>query len=172
MEKILLRRATVNDARAIFEVTKSAFEIYSKSVGRNVAALNEKLCDVENDIVTKNVFVCDIDTEVTGAVRFEELGAGICYLSRFATNPKMQNLGIGSLLIEKAKHECLQTGTKAIVLYTASKMISTLSFYLRNGYYIHSTDERADYIRLLLVNEFEECDEAFDYEGLLRKFGY
>ena len=109
----------------------------------------------------------ELDGEIIGSVRFTILRDGIAYLSRFAMAPDVQNLGLGGLLLEKVRLECLGLGVKAITLYTASRMRSSVSFYLKNGYYIHSIDKSSDYIRAFMVNELVDMDEMFDYESIV-----
>lgn len=168
MDQILLVKATEQDAPEVQEITRRAFDLYAKEIRKreNVRALYETLDDVLSDIKSKNVYVAKIDGEMVGSVRFELLSEGIAYLSRFSIDPEAQNLGIGGLLLEKVRIECLSMGVRAITLHTASKMRSTVAFYLKNGYYIHSIAKDSDYIRALMVNEIVEMDEMFDYESV------
>ncbi|MPN02020.1 hypothetical protein SDC9_149233 [bioreactor metagenome] len=173
MEQILLRRATGADAPAVLAVTHAAFDLYAKEVRKreSIAALFETLEDVTADIKNKYVYVCELDGEIVGSVRITILDKGIAYLSRFSISPDAQNLGLGGLLMEKIRTECAKMGVRAIALHTASKMRSTVAFYLKNGYYIHSISKDADYIRAFMVNELEEMDELFDYESVVGKAG-
>ena len=169
MDHIYLRAATVEDAPAVLAVTKKAFELYAQAVRKreNIRALYETLDDVLYDIETIHVLVCELDGEIVGSVRFTLLEEGIAYLSRFSVDPDVQNLGIGGLLLEKVRLECINLGERAIKLYTASRMRSTVSFYLKNGYYIHSINKDAEYIRAFMVNDLVEMDEMFDYESIV-----
>lgn len=168
MDQILLVKATEADAPEVLDITKRAFDLYAREIRKreSVKALYETLDDVLSDIRGKNVYVARIDGEMVGSVRFEILTEGIAYLSRFSIDPEAQNLGIGGLLLEKVRIECLSMGVRAIALHTASKMRSTVAFYLKNGYYIHSISRDSDYIRALMVNEIVEMDEMFDYESV------
>jgi len=58
---------------------------------------------------------------------------------------------------------------RAITLHTASRMRSTVAFYLKNGYYIHSITRDKEYIRAFMVNELVEMDEMYDYESIVGK---
>ncbi len=171
MEQILLIKATKSDAKEILNITKLAFDLYAKEIRKreSIAALYETEADVIADIKTKNVYVAKIDGVMVGSVRVKNLTEGIAYLSRFSIHPDVQNLGIGGLLLEKVKLECANMGIKAIALHTASKMRSTVAFYLKNGYYIHSISKDSDYIRAFMVNEIVEMDEMFDYESIVNK---
>jgi predicted N-acetyltransferase YhbS len=173
MEQILLRRAKLKDAPGVLAVTKAAFDLYAKEVRKreSIAALYETIEDVKSDIQNKYVYVCELDGEIAGSVRLTILESGIAYLSRFSISPDAQNLGLGGLLMEKVREECIKMGVRAIALHTASKMRSTVSFYLKNGYYIHSISKDADYIRAFMVNELTEMDEMFDYESVVGKIG-
>lgn len=169
MEQITLLPATPEDAPEVLELTRAAFERYAKEIRKRekVAALREQLSDVERDIAQKNVFVMRLDSKLVGSVRFEVVADGIAYLSRFAVDPDVQNLGLGGLLLEKVRMECYAKGVRAITLHTASRMRSTVAFYLKNGYYIHSISKDSDYIRAFMVNELVEMDEMYDYEGVV-----
>lgn len=169
MEQILLLDAVESDARDIQRLTKAAFEQYAKEIRSpgNVAALKESIDDILHDIRTKHVYIVRIDGEAVGSVRFDVRGEGIAYLSRFAMHPDVQNVGLGGLLLEKVKLECVQLGVRAITLHTASKMRSTVAFYLKNGYYIHSISRDSDYIRAFMVNELVDMDEMYDYEAVV-----
>ena len=171
MEKIILRRATPADAPKILHITRDAFEKYAAEVRRRekIAALYETELDVINDIHDINVFVCEVDGDIQGCVRVRIMEEGIAYLSRFAVTPEASSLGLGGLLLEKVKLECIAMGARAIVLHTASRMRSTVSFYLKNGYYIHSISKDSDYIRAVMVNELFPMDELFDYESIVDK---
>ena len=46
-------------------------------------------------------------------------------------------------------------------------MRSTVSFYLKNGYYIHNITKNKSYIRAFMVNELKPMDEMFDYEAIV-----
>lgn len=171
METITLKRATPQDAADVLHVTKLAFDLYAKEIRKreSIAALYETLEDVESDIRDKHVFIARIDGETVGSVRFTVYEQGIAYLSRFSMLPEVQNLGIGGLLLEKVKMECQTLGVRAITLHTASKMRSTVAFYLKNGYYINSISKDSDYIRAFMVNELVEMDELFDYEQVVKR---
>lgn len=169
MESIVFQRATADDLDAVKSVTRKAFTQYAKELRReeNVAALHETDEAILSDIRSKHVYICRVDDEVVGAVRFEVLGEGIAYLSRLAVDPEIQSLGIGGLLLEKVRQECASLGVRAIALHTASRMRSSVAFYLKNGYYIHSITRDKEYIRAFMVCEIAEMDELFDYEAIV-----
>ncbi|MDD5018654.1 MAG: GNAT family N-acetyltransferase [Eubacteriales bacterium] len=171
MESIVFKKATGNDLAEIKHITRKAFRHYAKEIRKedSVAALFETDTEILRDIKTKHVYLCEVDGEAVGAVRFEVLDQGIAYLSRLAVDPEIQSLGIGGLLLEKVRQECAALSVRAITLHTASKMRSTVSFYLKNGYYIHSITRDKEYIRAFMVNELALMDELFDYESIVGK---
>ena len=61
MDKIYLREASLADAPKILEITKKAFTSYAEEVRKKekISALYETLADVERDIETINVYVCE-----------------------------------------------------------------------------------------------------------------
>lgn len=169
MESIVFKRALEKDAAAIKRLTRKAFSGYAREIGKKnkVAALHETSAQILSDIAKKHVFICEVDGEAAGAVRFEVMDEKIAYLSRLAVHPDYQSLGVGGLLLEKVKRECKALGVRAIALHTASRMRSTVAFYLKNGYYIHSITRDKEYIRAFMVNELEQMDELFDYESIV-----
>jgi predicted N-acetyltransferase YhbS len=170
MESIVFKKAVPADLEEIKRITRKAFENYSKEIRHtNVEALHETGEAILSDIEHKHVYICTVDGETKGAVRFAVLAQGIAYLSRLAVDPDVQSIGIGGLLLEKVRQECAALGVRAITLYTASRMRSTVAFYLKNGYYIHSITRDKEYIRAFMVNELVDMDEMFDYESIVGK---
>ena len=171
MESIIFKKAAEEDVAKIKSITRKAFRNYAKEIRKeeNVDALSETDAQILHDIRHKNVYLCDVDGDTVGAVRFEVLSQGIAYLSRLAVDPEIHSLGIGGLLLEKVRQECVCLGVRAITLHTASKMRSSVAFYLKNGYYIHSITRDKEYIRAFMVNELCEMDELFDYESVVGK---
>lgn len=169
MESITFQRAAAEDVAAVKSVTRKAFTQYAKELHKeeNVAALHETDEAILSDILNKHVYICRVDGEVVGAVRFDILDQSIAYLSRLAVDPEIQSLGIGGLLLEKVRRECAALGVCAIALHTASRMRSSVAFYLKNGYYIHSITRDKEYIRAFMVCELAEMDELFDYEAIV-----
>jgi predicted N-acetyltransferase YhbS len=171
MESIVFKKAAALDLPEVKRVTRKAFEIYAKIVHKEekIGALHETDEDILSDIKNKHVYLCEVDGEIVGSVRFEILDQNIAYLSRLAVDPDIQSIGIGGLLLEKVRQECVLLGVKAITLHTASRMRSSVAFYLKNGYYIHSITRDKEYIRAFMVNELSEMDELFDYESIVGK---
>lgn len=171
MESIVFLKAGPEDVAAVKAVTRKAFIRYAKELHKeeHVAALHETDEAILSDVLNKHVYICRVDGEAAGAVRFEVLSQGVAYLSRLAVDPEIQSLGIGGLLLEKVRQECLAMGVRAITLHTASRMRSSVAFYLKNGYYIHSITRDKEYIRAFMVCELTEMDELFDYEAIVGK---
>ena len=169
MDSIVFKRASLSDSQQVHSLTKKAFIAYAHEIRKqgHVDALDETIEDVDFDIKHKHVYLCLLDGHLVGAVRFAVLKDGIAYLSRLAIDPDIQSIGIGGLLLEKAHQECRRLGVRAITLYTASKKTSSVAFYLKNGYYIHSITRDKAYIRAFMVNEIEDMDELFDYESVV-----
>jgi len=170
MQTIQLLPAKVADAEKIHALTHKCFLVYAEKIFKNgrVEALNETLADVAQDIETKHVIKCVLDGDIVGSVRYQVLEDNIAYLTRFGIDPDIQSLGLGSLLLEKVASECLSLGVKAITLFTASKMTSTVAFYLKHGYYVHSITRDKGYIRAFLVKELLPMDELYDFEKVLK----
>jgi ribosomal protein S18 acetylase RimI-like enzyme len=170
MQTVELLPAVITDAEAIFNLTHRCFIAYAEKILKDgkIEALTETLDDVKRDIENKYVIKCVLDGEIVGSVRYEILDDDIAYLTRFGVAPEIQSLGLGSLLIEKVAGECAAKGVKAITLFTASKMTSSVAFYMKHGYYVHSITRDKGYIRAFLVKELLPMDELFDFEKVLK----
>lgn len=152
-----VKHATEDDIPAIHKITKDAFLKYCENaeLNYNIAALNETLDDIRNDIKTKNVFVVRIDDEPVGAVRVEILENGEAYLSRFAVDDRHRNSGIGKILMGVVDKVMKQNGVKILRLHTASKVAALIRFYYGRGFYIASVDNSRGYPRAELIKEYK-----------------
>ena len=107
MDSIVFKKATQGDVAAVDALTKKAFAAYAKEIRKqdSVAALKETADEIAADILGKHVYLCMLDGQPAGAVRFEVLDQGIAYLSRLAIDPDVQSIGVGGLLLEKVRQE-------------------------------------------------------------------
>jgi len=151
-----IRNATMDDIDQIIEITTKAFNNYRELSGTkcSLPALDETRENVAKDIENKLVLVAYINGNVVGSVRVEVNGE-IAYLSRFGVNPDFQNLGIGKALMNLVDINMKVMGVKQIQLHTASKIKSSVCFYYGRGFYVASTDQERDYIRVFMCKDYE-----------------
>lgn len=151
-----IRNATLEDIDQIIEITTAAFNNYKELSGTKcpLPALDETREKVAEDIENKIVLVAYINGKVVGSVRVEVDGEK-AYLSRFGVNPEYQNLGIGKALMNLVDINMKVMGVKQIQLHTASKIKSSVCFYYGRGFYVASTDNERDYIRVFMCKDYE-----------------
>lgn len=159
---LTIKKAEINDAEWIYELTKKAFEIYQKALGEDAEfvspALLETADDVKYDIINHNVYAAFLDGKPAGSIRFKSLSDKLAYIYRFGVDPQINNHGVGSGLINKVIEECAQKGYKAIALHTNSKYFRLAKYYYGREFYVHSTDFSKGYIRALFVKELNGGD--------------
>lgn len=158
MENIfVVRKAKIEDAPYIHEITKEVFKNYQDQVGISgyIAALNETIDDIINDIKTKEVFTAFYEGNLVGSVRIKVNEDKTAYLSRFGVNTEFQSKGVGRMLMASVDKAMEDLGVTSMSLHTASKMFSLVRFYYGQGFYIESTCKDSGYIRALLCKEYK-----------------
>lgn len=152
----IIRKASVEDAKAIQCICREAFEKYSRDamIPFKISALNETVEDIISDIHTKEVFVAFIDDVPVGSVRIEVLDSENAYLSRFAVSLEHHNIGIGKSLINIVDKFLKAQKIKRVKLHTASRHADLIRFYYSRGFYVESTSVESGYIRALMVKEY------------------
>lgn len=158
LPNVTVRPALQEDISAIAEITHQAFLLYASQVGISsaITALKEGETDVAKALSEKHVLVAEMNGEIVGSVRYEDLGGGIGYLSRFGVSPALQQSGVGGLLIEAVTEGCRALGLSAIALHTGAKVAHLVQFYYRSGYFIYSTTLNRGYVRALFLLELDE----------------
>ncbi len=152
-----VRRAKIDDAAAIWEITRDAFTHYCELAGiSDIAALHETEADVRRDIGEKTVLVAYIDDCVVGSLRltFDD-ETKTAYLSRFGVRRAYRNNGIGKSLANMADIMAISRGMKCVRLHTASKVAEIMRFYYSRGYYVESVDSSGEYIRACMRKDYE-----------------
>jgi GNAT superfamily N-acetyltransferase len=165
-----VRKAVDEDVPLIGKITREAFNAYKESAGIDgkVAALQETLEDIKEDIRAKECFVALLDGVVIGSVRVEVLEDNTAYLSRFGVDLEHQSHGVGSVLMNAVDKAMIELGVTRLYLHTASKLLSLVRFYYGRGFYIDSTTKDRGYIRALLCKEYVSAaaqEEIQVYEG-------
>ncbi len=153
----VIRKATLEDAKAIQSITKEAFEKYMQDTGLTgtMEALEESLEDIKRDIETKDVFIAIIDDIPVGTIRVQILPDNTAYISRFGVRLQYHNVGIGKAMMNLVDKLLISKGIKRVSLHTASKYAELMRFYYGRGFYVDSTSNERGYIRALLVKDYE-----------------
>lgn len=152
----IIRKATIEDAPAIFMIMQEAFKKYMLDTGLSgtMEALAESLENIEADILEKEVYIALIDDNPVGTIRIKILSDKTAYISRFGVMLDYHNIGIGKSLMNLADKILKSREVKRVSLHTASKYRDLIRFYYGRGFYIESTSTDRGYIRALLVKEY------------------
>jgi len=152
-----IRKARIDDAEAIYNITKEAFKKYITDAGIHVKidALEETVEDIVQDINSKEVFIALVDGIPVGSIRVEIKDDQTAFIHRFGVMPQNQKNGIGSSLISYIDNYLISKNMKKVCLYTASKHRDLICFYYKMGFYVDHTTKDKGYIRAFLVKEYE-----------------
>lgn len=150
----IIRRATSEDAPAVFSILQTAFKEYSKITGLNkLEALSETVDDIRIEIDTKAVYVAVIDDSIVGTVRLD-INGDHAYLSRFAVDHNNRNIGIGKSLISVVDKYLINKGVKTVTLHTASRHGVLMRFYYSRGFFVEAIETDRGYLRARLIKEY------------------
>lgn len=159
----IIRQAIKSDAQALHAILVEAFEKYKEvsNLPDNIAAIDESIADIENDILNNYVFIATIDDIPVGTVRLKFLADNTAYLSRFAVNLNYHNIGIGKSLLNLVDKLAHNRSIDRIFLYTAAKNYDLVKFYYSRGFHIDSTTKDKGYTRALMIKEFTLLQPSF-----------
>jgi glucosamine-phosphate N-acetyltransferase len=143
--KIQIKELEDNDLNnSFFETLSNLAEIdgsvYNKEFSKNILEKIKKSGNIK-------VFVALNDTEIIGSIttiieqKFIHTGGRVCHIEDVVTRKGFENLGIGSILVEKALELAAQEKCYKAIL-NCSKYNS--SFYEKFGFYKHDIGMRYD----------------------------
>lgn len=159
--EVVVRAASISDAKNIGKITRAAFMLYKEDLHSNyrVPALEESADDIISDITRHTVYVAEIAGEIVGCIRFKRLSDELGYVYRFGVSPDINNTGIGSKLLSRVIDDCTLLGLKAIALHTNSRYYKLARYYYGKRFFVHSTATEKGYIRALFVKELTDGDD-------------
>lgn len=148
-QQILIERATMEDAPALLDIQKRAFQreaaLYNDS---RLAPLVETLESVQTDIQSNLVLKAVLGGVLAGSIR-TSMNKGVCHIGRLSVVPEMQRRGIGSALLLAVEEHCPEA--KQFELFTGHKSAQNIRLYERLGYSICGTsrlNERVTLVRM------------------------
>ncbi len=124
--------AKMEDAPNILALQKLAYrseaEIYNDF---SIPPLTQTLEELLGEFETHTVFKALLDTDLVGSVRTRVKG-NTCYVGRLIVHPRVQNQGVGSLLM--AYVEKHHPGVERFELFTGHRSLRNLYLYRKLGY--------------------------------------
>lgn len=152
----IIRRATFEDAPAVFSILQTAFIEYGRITGQTrLDALFETIEDIYREIETNTVYIAVIDNAIVGTLRLE-INGDQAYLSRFAVDRNSRNSGIGKSLMNIVDKHLMEMNVKKVILHTDSKHCLLMRFYYGRGFYTEDVETDRGYLRARLVKEYAE----------------
>ena len=138
---IIIKSANPNDAEAILDLQKSAYtseaEIYNDYT---TPPLTQTVDEIKNDIIKHNVLKAIEDgdnnnntVKIVGSVRAYAKDS-TAFIGRLMVEPKLQNRGIGTLLMKAIVQQFKPPEVTRYELFTGHRSIRNLYLYQKLGY--------------------------------------
>lgn len=126
----MIRKAHAEEADAVREVVRAAYQHYVPVIGREPAPM---LDDYVARIAANQVWVLE-DTRGLAGVLVLQDGPDCFLLENIAVRPDRQGLGFGRRLLDLAEAEARRCGWGAVTLYTNALMVQNIAIYTGRGY--------------------------------------
>jgi N-acetylglutamate synthase-like GNAT family acetyltransferase len=125
-----LRRATDDDAPAIRDLVRAAYQHYAPLLGRTPIPM---LADYVVAVREHDVWVLDLGGRIVGVI---ELAArpDHLWIENVAIAPDWQRRGLGRRLLVHAEHEARRRDLREIGLLTNERYVDNIAMYTRYGY--------------------------------------
>ncbi len=130
-QRATIRRASIEDVKAIEKCARAAYARYVDRMGREPAPM---VADFENHVLNGQIHVLvDGEARILGYVVFYARENHV-HLENVAINPEIAGAGLGRKLIAFVEGQARQGGYDAVELYTNEKMTENLKMYPKLGY--------------------------------------
>jgi ribosomal protein S18 acetylase RimI-like enzyme len=129
-QRISIRRAGLEDAAAVSDITDAAYEGYIPLIGRHPQPMT---ADYARMVSENAVWLLELDSEPAGVlVLIHEPEALLIY--SVAVHPDHQKQSLGRRLLAFAEQQTLEHGYGTIRLYTNAHFTHNIRLYQRLGY--------------------------------------
>lgn len=126
----VLRPATVDDATAVTECVRAAYEKYVARNGLLPAPMRDDYAQVIGEC---DVTVAEHQGEIVGVLVVREAAEGFL-LDNVAVRPDWQGTGLGRRLLQLTDDKARRLGYDSVYLYTQEIMTENQALYERIGY--------------------------------------
>lgn len=144
MNDINIRKANINDLKAIQELNYELFKLEYDNYDSDLIIewpLEEKGENYFTDMINeKIVFVAEKDNNIVGYlagtmdVKISYISKKIAELDNMCVLDKYRSLGIGSMLISEFKKVCKENNVQRIIVAASSENINAIKFYKKQGF--------------------------------------
>ncbi len=125
-----MRRATVEDAPAIRELTRAAYAKWVPVIGREPTPMTADYVEAVRDHLIDLLYV---DGELTGLIEMIP-EADHLLIQNVAVSPSFQHRGYGRRLMAHAEGLAVSLGYREVRLYTNRLFAENVQLYLKLGY--------------------------------------
>jgi GNAT superfamily N-acetyltransferase len=130
-----VRLATLDEARAVHQITPDAFESSREILNPPPGALSETLEEIQALIEKQSVVIALINGQAVGACRMPIYEDHV-YCGRLAVTPLMQGKGVGTAILRFLEEEARRRKLPEVRLATREVLTSNMLFYQRLGFVI------------------------------------
>ena len=125
-----LRRATLADAKAIRDLTRSAYAKWIPLIGREPLPMT---VNYERAVIDHWIDLYESNGAVVALVEVVPHAQHLL-IENIAVSPDIQGKGIGELLLDHAEKIARSIHLSEMRLYTNAAFVSNIAFYARRGF--------------------------------------
>jgi GNAT superfamily N-acetyltransferase len=126
----MIRKARAEEADAVRDVVRAAYQHYVPVIGREPAPMVD---DYPARIAAGQAWVLEDAHGLAGVLVLED-GPDCFLLDNIAVGPDRQGLRFGRQLLDFAEAEAVRCGWSAVTLYTNALMVQNIAIYAGRGY--------------------------------------
>jgi len=144
MEKVIIRKATINDLNSIQELNNSLFDLelnnFDDTLKQGWPFEKEGQDYFEDMIKNEIVFVAEVEEKIVGYLagsiceQISYITETFAELDNMCINEEYRRFGIGTLLINEFKKYCKEKNIQNIKVTASAKNSRAIQFYMKNGF--------------------------------------
>lgn len=144
MEKVIIRKATINDLNSIQELNNSLFDLelnnFDDTLKQGWPFEKEGQDYFEDMIKNEIVFVAEVEEKIVGYLagsiceQISYITETFAELDNMCINEEYRRFGIGTLLINEFKKYCKEKNIQNIKVTASAKNSRAIRFYMKNGF--------------------------------------
>lgn len=144
---MLIETADVNDAEAILQLQRAAYQSEAKLYNDfEIPPLTETLSQLRALFASHVFLKATVDGKIVGSVR-ANIHNGSCHIGRLLVDPNYQNRGIGTQLL--AEIERKYQFCRRFELFTGIKSQKNIRLYEKAGYKAYKTQSVSNKLSLI-----------------------
>lgn len=151
---ISIQRAHTNDAEAILELQRLAYQAEAQLYGDwSIPPLTQSLAALCEEFAASVVLKAESAGCIVGSVRAKASGDS-CRIGRLVVDPQFQRRGIGSRLMREI--ELVFSDVRRYELFTGSRSDGNIRLYQRLGYTVFRTQVLSAAVELVYMQKHND----------------